>query len=274
MNNFFQENLKTIIIFSILYIVVVIVILALIWSPGKKPAEISKYSSVSQSTADNIAIKKYMDEIIEGYQLKDVSFLCTKMEKSYLEYIGQTPEDFRKKIKQLDTENIKVVSVKKYFRNNAVIYSVDVSFGTDIEKINLIEEYPGSYVYSLGTFYKYQYNSKNNPIEGIGFFIKSIYQDINFISIDLEIYNNNDKATTVKMESPLDVVLILENGESVSMTNTSIAKDDQTIKSGSKLSKKMVFDMPIELQGKVKNIKFNRVNIDGAEQKINFKIEL
>ena len=75
-----------------------------------------------------------------------------------MKYIGQTSDDLAKEIKVLDTANIKVGSVKKYFRNNAVIYSVDVSFGSETKKINLIEEYPGSYVYSIGTFYKYQYN--------------------------------------------------------------------------------------------------------------------
>ncbi len=274
MNNLLQNNLKTVIIFSILYIVAIITILIFIWMPEKKAPEIVKYSNIDQDIIDKMTLKKYMDELIESYQLKNSSLLYNKMEESFWEYTSETPEDLNRQIELLDTNNPTVGNVKKYFSGNTVIYSAQVSFGNQNKQINLIEDYPGSYVYSTGTFYKYNYKSKNNPIEGMGFFVKSIYQDMNYMTVDIDIYNNNDSSSIVKMENISDVQLILEDERSISMNNVNVAKGNQVIKSGAKSNKELVFNIPVEVQGQIKRIQFNRVSIDGAEKSLEFKLEL
>ncbi len=274
MNNFVQENMKIIVVFGIIYLIIIIAILSFIWSPDKKAPEFANYTMVGSEGSDKLAVKKYTDEIVEGYQLKDSTFLYEKTADGYWNYTGETSQELIKQMNKLDTENVKIGSAKKYISGNTNVYVLDISFGSETKKLNLIEDYPGNYKYSLGTFYKYITNSKNNEINSVGYFVKSIYQDMNYIELNLEIYNNNKESVSVKMQSPSDVELNLSDGKSISVSNTSVSSGDEEIKSGSKMNKKILFNMPLEQQAKIESISLNSVYINKILGNVNFKIEL
>lgn len=274
MNDIIQENLKYIVVFGIIYVITTIIILTIIWMPEKEAPEHAKYIEVNDKEVDAKASKLYIDKLIEMYEFKDSGSLYRVLDRSYKEYTRQYTQDIKKEVEKLDVTKIKVESVEKHYIKNTVIYSSEISFGKDKRSINIIENYPGDFTYTLGTFYKYIYKSKNYSKDGVGFFIKNIYQDLKYLEINLEVYNNSKESIIVKMESPTDVMLVLNDGKTISMNNLSIAKKDEMIKVGSKLKKQLIFNIPIGVQGQIEKIKFNNIIINNSQKALEFKIDL
>ena len=251
---FINENRK---IFTILFIIAIIIIIAILWFP-EKDIELSHYNDLSSTEIDQKVSKQYGDELLYSFYSQNISSLIENISSEYLEYNGISNQNYENWLSENEylTMNIKFNSTTKYEYENINIYSIDAIFNGNSRKVNIIETYPEQWYYTFDTFVFFRNNVLKNEKENYGAIINSIYQDLNYIEFDCSIYINMENYDTIDFTKSDSIKLVMNDGTSVIMA-TNNALVNELIKDNIEyFNTKCVFNIPINLQKEIDSIVF------------------
>lgn len=265
---FIEKNPKIVAMFSVIYIIVVIVILSLIWKDDKKIPNEFSYTNISEEQADIIGHKKYVEELIEAFQLEDMDILLGKLSSNYKEYVGEY--EFNDLVLK---QNIKVNEVKKYTDRTTNIYSANISFGDKTRQINIVENYPNSYEYTFDDFYSYKKINTKYSSSGIEIDINSAYRQINQLELNVLLKNNSEGILKFNMSQSSNVQAVLDDGKVIYISNVSNDNDSE-LKTNTSSNKKLVFNMSLDTQSQIVKIRFLNVDVNGTKKDIDIKLEV
>lgn len=268
---FIEKNPKIVAVFSVIYIIVVIIILSLIWKDDNKMPKEFGYNNMSEEQADIIGHKKYVEELTEAFQLEDMDVLLGKLSSNYKEFVGEYVEEEFNGI--VLTQKVKVNEVKKYTDRTNNIYSANISFGGKTRQINIIEKYPNEYEYTFDDFYSYKKLDSNYNSSGLQIYIDSAYRKINQLDLNILLKNTSEKSVKFNMSEQSNVQAVLDDGKVVYISNI-ISSSESELDAGTSSNKKLVFNMSLDIQSKVVKIRFLNVDIEGTKKDIDVKIEV
>jgi len=135
-------------------------------------------------------------------------------------------------------------------------------------KINIIESEPYNYRITFDDFYKYKTISKKYEQEDITFEIKSVYNNFQYISYNMQITNNSNTYVGLNLSTNKGVILTLTDGMEYTIINSVNSEPNTKLSKKGSINKNIIFNIPLQVQNKVEKITFMNVKIDGAELNI------
>lgn len=255
-----------------IYIVIALFVIILIWWPKS-----SKIASVEQ-----VDIEKRQAQLTQMYAIKIKSFFSGNNEnkikelisEEYLEYAGKSKEEIITELRNQGffSKDISLTNSTLYVDGNTYIYIITMNSSSTVRKINIIEKEPYKYRIAFDGFYKYDNNEYERKKENIVFRINSIYRNLNYYEINMEIENKNSVYARFEFNNPDCVKAVLKDGTTYTLTNLVSGESYTNIEPNMTIRKNFVFQIPAQLQEGVQYILFNGVSIQFSSMNIRVEI--
>lgn len=262
-------------IFTILFVIAVIIIIFIIWFP-KKDNELSKYKELSILEIDEIASKQYGNTLLYQFYSQDIENLREKISSDYLEYNGISKNQYESWLNEnkMLTANIKFNNTTKYTYKNINIYAIDAIFDGNTRKVNIIETYPEKWYYTFDTFIEFHKKAIIEEKENYGAIVNSIYQDINYIDFNCSVFINEKSNYDVNLTRSDSVKLIMKDGSSFVMATNNYTSEYTIINGKKYYNIKCLFNVPIDYQSEIERMIFYTFEINNDTEIIEIDLNL
>ncbi|MBR5228134.1 MAG: hypothetical protein IKV94_05825 [Clostridia bacterium] len=268
LNTLFSDR-KTFIIMAIIYIIVVVFVLFLIWTP-KSGEELATYEKVDLTKKNEEMAEYYFASIIDMGLYGSKSTFESIIDKNYLYYIGlETDELF---------ENFRVNGVYPKITGttiknvgDTIVYSGIYSAGSGSVNVNIIERAPYDYTLTLDTFYDYSSFKRTGSNDGIVVTLSDEYNDFKYIRYNVEIENTSEQAIEIDLSKLADTYLTLGNSATVKLSSSSITstikleKDDSIVTS-------LAFELDVSNQQDIDKLTFSNIKIGDSTTNVDVNI--
>ena len=271
--NAFSKNKRFFTLTIIAYIVICIIIILIIWWP--KESNLHAYTSVDVSVRQQTEAQRYINLVSNILRKEDKETFKNLISSKYIKYIGKSDDDI---IKMLEDEGYfsdttEVRGMQLYVDNNTYIYSTTVySSKGNNRKLNIIETYPYKYTISLDDFYSYNEVDKISIIKNIKFTITEIYYNLKYVEYNIKIENLNNFDVKFNFNDSTQLQAITSAGKAYNVANFVSTSNYTTVNSNSVINKKIVFEIPVQLQESIKYIRFKGVTFEYSSSNIDIEL--
>ena len=260
-----SENINYKKLFILLYITAIIVIILVVWKPTIKK-NIEKYKKLDQKDVDTMASEKYINKYIGSISEKNIDYLYNKLSEEYIMYNHLTEEKFTDIFEnEIFSNDIKVSNVKKYDYNNSKIYRVAFRNNGKESTINIIEEEPNKWEWTMNDFYNFEITDYSVSIQDIEIKIDSVLQYMDKLEITCYVENNTDKIIDMNLQDIDSVMLQLENNEIVRVSNAQIDNSTSLVNPHTMSSRTFIFDIDITNQADINKIILDNIEINNEK---------
>lgn len=270
-----SKNMKTLIIFAVIYVVIIIAVLVYIWSPKKQNFNISKYDVYTEQQIEDRVKTLYCGEISNDLITRNSDNLYNLMSKDFLTKNNLSKDNFYDYMINNLYFTSNNVAAGKYTVSkdgNNYIYSIEFQIGIVYKIINIIEEKPYVYTITFGDEYTNNITSisKSGKVvsNGIIFDYEITKNLVNNLYITFNITNVENEKVEVDFSDVTKVQVITSDSE-YKLSNIEIyGNNDNVLTKDSSISKSLVFDIPLSEQSKITTIRFNDVKVNGTVMNI------
>lgn len=265
-------NKKNLILVIVLYIVVMLVVVTVIWWP--KESDFAKYDSVNITEKQTEMAQKYINTISDIFKNERVNELTQLISSEYTKYTEKTSSDIVNELKEQGflSSKAEVKGANVYTDGDTYVYSTTVYSGNNKRNINIIETYPYKYKIVFDDFYAYEDWEQEYTNQNIKFTIKSIYRNLKYVEINMDIENSNDVYARFDFNSQVGVQAVLEDGTKYSPSNMLSTEAYTNVEANQIVSKNFVFEIPAQLQDGIEYILFNDVSVKFTQLDIKVNI--
>lgn len=269
----FQKNKK---LFIALYIIIVLLVCLFIWWPkSDKVPDLAKYEPVKvQEVYENNA-QKYVNNLTAKFRLFGQESIKELLDSKMTYHYSKTRSEL---VEELELQgyfdsNMYMTCSNILALGDDVIYVTKLYSGQNYRNLNIIESAPNEYKLTLDTSYKYSHPYSKYTSNNVTMTMESIYQDMNYISYQVELKNESDNIVTISFDRASDIYVLMEDGSTYGLSNLESEFEDLKLTSGSKLNKQLIFNVPVKMQNNISAIVFDSVGINGNAKTLQYDIE-
>lgn len=268
----FGNDKKKIIRVMVLYCVIVLIAIVIIWWPEKD--NFVHYDMANMTYVKSDVAQEYVESI--GYMLnnnktEDIEGL---IDRAYIMYSKKSAKQLVDELKSQGyfSGMTEIRDVKLYEDGNTYIYMMDMYFDGNKKAISIVETKPYQYTIVFDDFYAYQNINMSEVKEGIKFTLVDKYYNMKYFEVNMRIENTTEYEASLDFTSTSGVRLELEDGTTYAVANLVTSEIRTSLTPNKLVNKNFVFEIPVQLQGEIKNIIFN--NVQTANGKKNIKLTL
>lgn len=273
---FFKNNKKTIIIFSFVYVIIMIFVIYYIWKPEEiEKNDIIKYKPVTAEDVTNKVMNNCLEQVAYRFILGEKEELADMISSDYFKYRGiksnELMDEFEKDgFFSLDTQ---IKNITKYDLGDIYIYRGILTNGINQRYVNIIEEYPYEYELSFDDLYKYKEKGIKREKQKISFEIFNIAYNMTYMQCTIRITNLKNNYVFINLTENKNMVLVLEDGqEYIAEFPKSITNEQMNLNRGSNTTINVIFRIPLQEQENISHIEFKNVKLDGEKSNIEIVI--
>lgn len=247
-----------------IYIIVMVAVVVFIWWP--RPKEYTTYERVDMSAKKTELAQNYVNVLTDLFTNSKTEEVKDLISSRYTSYMEKNSDEIIKELQDdgFFSKDAVIRGVDVYEDEDTYIYSTTIYAGNKSKRVNLVEREPYNYLIVFDDFYSYETSYNTTTTDNIKFTINSIYSNLKYVEIDMSIENLNDTDVKFNFNNIKGVQAVLEDGTKYPISNLVSNQDVTNVQPNKTINKTLVFDIPAQLQGKLKSILFNNVSVKYA----------